>query len=151
MARRVSDAVLDQLKDEQVLLVFDGWCGVCTRFADWVRRRDTTGRVRLVPSQAPGVLEAVRLTRADVDREAWALDREGRSYAGAAAINRTLRELGGPWRVLALAYALPGVKWCEDAGYRWFATHRGSVSRWGVTPACERPDGACAADAPDQS
>jgi predicted DCC family thiol-disulfide oxidoreductase YuxK len=146
MASALSAALRDQLQDADVLLIFDGHCGVCTRFADWVQRHDNARRVRLLPNQAPGLLEATDLTRADVDREAWALDRSGRWYAGAAAINRSLSALGPPWRQLALVYAVPGVRWCQDAGYRWFAKHRGRFSRWGVIPACERPDGGCAPD-----
>jgi predicted DCC family thiol-disulfide oxidoreductase YuxK len=151
MARGISDALRHQLQGADLLLIFDGHCGVCTRFADWVQHCDASGRVRLVPSQAHGLLDATGLTRAELDREAWALDRSGRWYAGAAAINRVLRALGGSWRLLALAYAVPGVRWCEDAGYRWFARHRSRLSRWGVTPACERPGGECVGDAGDDS
>ena len=149
MAQGISEVLRERLQGAELLLIFDGHCGVCTRFADWVQRRDASGRVRLLPSQASGLLEATGLTRVDLDREAWALDRSGRWYAGAAAINRTLRELGGPSRLLALADPVPGIKWCEDIGYRWFATHRGRLSRWGVIPACERPGGECGADVSD--
>ena len=127
------------LGEAAVLLIFDGWCGVCTRFADWVRARDAGSRVLALPNQTAGLPLAAGLTEADVDREAWAIARDGRVYAGAAAINRTLHELGGGWRLVARLYALPGLRWAEDLGYRWFARHRGRFARWGVTPECERP------------
>ncbi len=146
MPGNVSDALLERMGDARLLLIFDGTCGVCTRFTDWIERHDASGRVRQLPNQAAGLLELTGLTRAEVDREAWAFDRAGRSWGGAAAINRALRELGGPWRLLSLAYALPLVGWCEDAGYRLFARHRGRLSRWGVTPACERPGAGCTSD-----
>ena len=146
MAHSLSPEMREHLADADLLLVFDGHCGVCTRFADWVARHDTSGRVRLLPNQAFGVVDAPQLTRADLDREAWAFDQRGRRYAGAAAINRTLFALGGRWRLLSLVYRVPVVHWCEDAGYHWFAKHRNRFARWGVTPACERPGGGCGSD-----
>ena len=135
-----------QRDDERLLLIFDGHCGICTRFAEWVQRHDRAQRAQVLPNQTPGLLHACGLTRAEVDREAWVLDRVGRAYGGAAAINRTLRELDGPWAIIARAYAIPGLRHLEDAGYRWFARHRGRFSRWGAIPACERPGARCASD-----
>lgn len=115
---------------------------MCTRAAAWVRARDCAGRVLALPSQAPGVLAAAGLTHAEADRAAWAFTRDGRRYEGAAAVNRVLRELGG-WRLLALPYAVPPLRWCEEGFYRWFARHRARFARWGVTPECERPGVQC--------
>ena len=95
-----------------------------------------------LPNQSPGLLARTRLSREEVDREAWAIDRAGRRYAGAAAINRTLAELGR-WRLLARLYALPGGRQAEDLAYRWFAAKRGRFARWGAVPACARPDADC--------
>ena len=129
--------------DARLLLIFDGHCGVCTRLVEWVQRRDHARRVLLLPSQTPGLVQSVGLTQAEADREAWAIDGSGRAYGGAAAINRTLRELHGPWSMIGRAYTLPGVRQCGDAGYRWFARHRHWFSRWGVVPACARPGARC--------
>ena len=126
----------------RLLLIYDGWCGVCTRTVDWVRAHDPDGRVAALPSQTPGLAERAGLSREQVDRAAWAIDRAGRSYAGAAAINRTLAELHG-WRWLARLYALRGIRHAEDRGYRWFAAHRGRFARWGALPGCQRPGAVC--------
>lgn len=126
----------------RLLLIYDGWCGVCTRTVEWVRRRDPAGRVWTLPNQVPGLKERVGLTRAQVDRAAWAIDRAGRRFAGAAAINRTLEELGG-WRFVARLYRLPGIRQIEDLAYAVFAANRGRFARWGVVPACERPGAEC--------
>ena len=109
---------------------------------DWVRARDPAGRVLALPNQTPGILERTGLTRAQVDAAVWAIDRRGRRYAGAAAVNRTLRELGG-WRRMAALYRLGPLRWCEDRAYAWFALHRGRFGRWGSTPACARPGVPC--------
>ena len=128
----------------RLVLLFDGTCGPCTRVADWVRRRDSAGRILVQPNQAPGVLAAHGLTRADVDRSAWAIEPDGRRLEGAAAINRVLAELGGGWRVLAWPYRLPFLAAVEEAAYRRVAANRERLAWLGVTPECDRPDVTCA-------
>lgn len=97
-----------------------------------------------LPNQTPGLRARLGLSRADVDRAAWAIARDGRRWAAAAAINRVLAELNGwPWRLLARLYPLPGVRQAEERFYAWFARNRGRFARWGVTPACARHGVAC--------
>jgi predicted DCC family thiol-disulfide oxidoreductase YuxK len=128
----------------EMATVYDGWCGVCTRTAERVRRHDTAGRMLTLPSQSPGILDRVGLTRVQADAAAWTFAPDGRRFAGAAAINRTLRELHPWWwPMLARLYTLPILGWCEDRFYAWFARHRGRFARWGSTPACERTGAAC--------
>ena len=103
--------------DARSLLIFDGYCGICTRLADWVHRHDKYLRVLLLPSQTRELLHAIGLTKTEVDREAWAIDRNGRGYGGAAAVKRTLCEIGGRWELAAHAYRLTGMRQIEDAGY----------------------------------
>ena len=95
-----------------------------------------------LPSQTRGLIEKAGLTRAEVDRAAWAIDRAGRRYTGAAAVNRTLAELGG-WRHLARLYRLPVIRQLEDLGYRVFAANRGRFARWGAVPGCQRSGADC--------
>jgi predicted DCC family thiol-disulfide oxidoreductase YuxK len=130
----------------RVLVLFDGRCGICTRCMQWVQARDTSGRLRFQPNQAPGLADRLGLRREDVDRELYAITRSGRTYRGAGAFYRVFRELGGPWARFARCYELAGVRWCADRGYAWFARHRGRFARWGVTPACERPCAPCEAE-----
>lgn len=109
----------------------------------WVRRRDPAGRVPALPNQLPGLVEACGLTRADVDRAAWAIDLRGNRWAAAAAVNRVLTELGGGWALLALSYRLAPVAWLEEKVYAWVARNRGRFSRLGIAPECEEPGVDC--------
>lgn len=96
-----------------------------------------------LPSQHPGTTERFGLTREELDRAAWTVDRWDRQLAGAAAINRTLAALGGPWRLVAALYRVPGIGWLEDRGYDWVAAHRRAFHRFAVTPECDRPGVKC--------
>jgi len=100
-----------------------------------VRARDKAGRVLALPNQAPDLIEQYGLTRAEVDRDAWAIDLAGRKWAGAAAINRVLQELGGGWAWLAALYRFAPMRWIEDRLYRWVVVNRSWLSRfWGTEP-----------------
>lgn len=96
-----------------------------------------------LPNQTPGVRERFGLTRAQVDREIYAIARNGRVFRGAGAVARSFRELGGSWPALGRAMNLPGVRWLAERGYAWVAGHRGLFARFGSTPACARPGARC--------
>ena len=88
-----------------------------------------------LPNQTLHVIDQYGLTREEVDRDAWVIDAEGRKFAGAAAVNRVWRELGGIWTWLARLYRFVSIRWLEDGVYRWVAKHREGLSRvWGAEP-----------------
>jgi predicted DCC family thiol-disulfide oxidoreductase YuxK len=89
--------------------------------------------VSALPNQQPGLIDRLGLTRGDVDRSVWAVEPSGRRYRGAAAAGRVLRELGGGWRALGSAAALPGA----GLVYALVARLRGPLSAvWGDAPPC---------------
>lgn len=116
---------------------------MCTRGARWVRRRDPAGRVLVVANQKQGVLERYGLTREEADRSAWAVDGGGRRWEGAAALNRSMQELGGYPSWIAAAYRVKPIAMFEDALYRWFAPRRRRFARLGVRPECDEPGSGC--------
>lgn len=126
----------------ELTLVFDGYCGFCTRSVQWIQRLDRRGRVRVVPCQAPGVVDAYGLTVADCEAAAWAFTADGHRHRGAAALNAALAAALGtalPLRV----YRLPGVRRLQDAVYGWVARNRRRFR--GVTPWCvQHPEAGCA-------
>jgi predicted DCC family thiol-disulfide oxidoreductase YuxK len=110
--------------DGRVTLVYDRECEFCTRLARWVERQDRRGRVSVRANQEAGLIESLGLTREEVGRAAWAVERGGRKFEGAAAINRVLRELGGGWSVLGSLYGVPPLRWVEDRYYSRVARRR---------------------------
>lgn len=127
----------------RLLVVFDGWCGVCTRAMVWVRAHDAAGRVRALPSQTPGLKERLGLSPAETARTLWVVTYDGRRLSGAAAVSAVLRELGGAWALIARLYPVPPLGWLAEHAYAWFARHRDHFARWGTLPACARPGVRC--------
>jgi acetyl esterase len=110
----------------RLTLVYDGECDFCVDLARWVARHDMRGALFTAPSQQEGLVEQLGLTKDEVGRASWAVEPGGRRYEGASGINRVLRELGGVWGILGVAYLVPPVRWVEDRYYRRVARRR----RW---------------------
>jgi predicted DCC family thiol-disulfide oxidoreductase YuxK len=124
-------------------LVFDGYCGFCTRSVHILLRMDCRTRIRALPLQGPRVLELTKLTRAQALHEAWWIGADGKRTSGAGAIITALSvALGLP---LERAYRVPGLRQFANWAYRWIAEHRRLFR--GVTPHCvAHPDAGCDAD-----
>lgn len=115
------------------VLVFDGYCGFCTRSVHWLGRLDRRGRIRALPLQGRRVLELAGLTRDEAMAAAWWIGTDGQRERGAGAINAALAAATGiaAFRVL---YRVPGLRWLQDRAYRWIAEHRRLLR--GATPHC---------------
>jgi predicted DCC family thiol-disulfide oxidoreductase YuxK len=109
----------------------------------WLRARDKAGRVLALPNQARGALAHYGLTRAEVDREVWAIDARGRRFSGAPAVNQTLACLGGLWRCIAAIERVPGALSLEARAYSWVANNRRRFPFWSTTPECEEANVNC--------
>lgn len=130
-------------EEHRLVLLFDGTCGICTRSARWVRERDTGGKILVVPSQLPSWRSRFSITAEDAEHRVYAIDANGRKFAGAAAVNRTLEELGGFASILGKFYRFPPIALFENALYPVIARYRYLLSRWGDSPACDDPDAGC--------
>ncbi len=78
----------------------------------------------VIPAQSPGVRDRYGLTREDTDHAAWAVDPGGVRHRGAAAVNRALAELPGPWPAVAGLYEVAPLRLVEDAVYGLVARSR---------------------------
>ena len=127
-----------------VVVIFDGYCKVCTLAVGFLQRRDKANQLTMLPNQQPDVLQRYGLTKDEVQRAVWALEADGTRYEAAAAITKILATLGGPWALIALLYRVPPLRWLEDAGYRWFSRNRYHFGwLWRTTEFCDRPGANC--------
>ncbi|GAA4284399.1 hypothetical protein GCM10022261_19300 [Brevibacterium daeguense] len=80
-------------------VIFDGYCGFCTRCAELGQRLDGHSRVRFLAHQAPGVRERFGITREQAEYQIWAIDAAGGKRGGAQAAAAILDTILGsaPW------------------------------------------------------
>lgn len=122
------------------IMFFDGACGMCTRSRDLLLRFDRTGNLQTGPLQSPGVAERLGIAPADLLESVRWLDCSGAVYSGAEAANAAFSAAIGT-RVPLRLYRIPGVRYIEDAIYRWVAANRYRLP--GTTPYCQSHPAAC--------
>ena len=122
-------------------LVFDGRCGLCTRFVRVMQRLDRKRRITAVPYQKPGVPTSVGLTAEACRKAAWAVTPEGHHHRGAEAVNLALAVALGT-RLPHALYRLPLIRGAQDRAYDWIAANRHRLP--GDEPHCSRYPGECA-------
>jgi predicted DCC family thiol-disulfide oxidoreductase YuxK len=121
------------------LVLYDGACVFCTAQAARVTRI-SGGRIAVRPLQ--GALADVPWVDPDEAVKALHLvDRDGRSYAGAAAVVRLLRLTRPVLGALVLPYHLPGVRWLAERAYAFVANRRYAIAGRTDADGCET--GAC--------
>jgi predicted DCC family thiol-disulfide oxidoreductase YuxK len=122
------------------VLFFDGACGMCTRSVYFLMRHDRTGNVETEPLQGPGVAERLGIRHDQLLEAMRWLDSSGTVYTGAEAWAAAWSVALGT-RLPLLIYRIPGIRFIQNAAYRWVADHRYRLP--GTTPYCESHPVAC--------
>lgn len=123
------------------VVLYDGACVFCTAQAERVKRI-SGGRIAVRPLQQ-ALADVPWVDPDEAIKALHLVDRDGRTYAGAAAIVRLLRLTRPVLGVLVLPYHLPGVRWLAERAYAVVANRRYAIA--GRTDATD--DDACATGA----
>lgn len=111
------------------VLFFDGVCGLCNHFVNFILSRDRRGAIRFAPLQgetAKRVLSSeFRVPSAKTqafDTIVW-IDPSHREFVRSAAAVRVLWRIGGVWSLIGwLLWLIP--RPLRDVGYRLVAANR---------------------------
>jgi len=119
------------------ILFFDGVCGLCDHFVQFVLRRDRAARFRFAALQSAIAGETLaRFGRSAADLDTiYVLTGDGRLLRKARAIFFVLRQLGLPWSLVAIFGVLP--TFVVDWFYDRVARRRYRI--WGRRDACRLP------------
>lgn len=111
------------ISSRKLTLLFDGTCGFCTRTVLWVQKRDTKGRLDIMPCQSAVQHGGYDLNPADCGKSIWAFTADGQVEAGAQAAALVAAELlGRRWPVQVAK--LPVIEQGLAIGYRFIANNR---------------------------
>jgi predicted DCC family thiol-disulfide oxidoreductase YuxK len=122
------------------VLFFDGACGMCTRSVYFLVRHDRMGHVQTEPLQGAGVAERLGIGEDQLLEAMRWLDSSGAVYTGAEAWAAAWSVALGS-RLPLLIYRVPGIRFIQNAVYRWVANHRYRFP--GTTPYCDSHPVAC--------
>jgi predicted DCC family thiol-disulfide oxidoreductase YuxK len=102
------DPAVPEFPDDRAIVIFDGYCAMCSGFARFVLRHDRRGMFRLVPAQSGlGRALYVHYGLDPVDYETNILLAGGVAWFKSEASIRMAEALGWPWRLAALLRVLP--------------------------------------------
>ena len=120
---------------EPPIIFFDGVCGLCNWFVDFVLPRDRRQTFRFSPLQGEMAREYLAAEEIEALKTVVLVDETG-TYRRSTAVLRVLRRLGGVWpAIAALLYVIPSP--LRDIGYRLVAQNRYRI--FGKKDACRMP------------
>ncbi|QDT65464.1 thiol-disulfide oxidoreductase DCC family protein [Calycomorphotria hydatis] len=117
------------------ILYFDGVCGMCNSFVDFVIRRDPGGKIVFAPLQGETAAEKLpHEWTSDMQSVVYTLD--GHNYRQSPAVVRVLWTLGGVWGFFGWLLWLVPLP-LRNLGYGWVARVRYRL--FGKKEACRMP------------
>ena len=124
------------------IVVYDGVCGLCNRWVQFLLKHDKRDRLRYAALQsefAASILRRHGLDPDDLDTVCVVLNYGGdaeRVLTRSDAVLHLGRELGGVWKIGSWARVLP--RWIRDPFYRLVAKNRYRV--FGKFDTCMLPE-----------
>ena len=110
--------------DSLPIVLFDGFCSTCNRWAQWISKRDSKSAFELIPQDSPEgdvVMESCPESLVGVDSVYVVSENEW--YARSSAVCRMLWKLRFHWKIAGtLLWIIP--RPLRDYGYDMFAKRR---------------------------
>ena len=130
------DTAVPPFPDDHPIIVFDGYCALCSGWAQFVLRHDRAGKYRLLPAQsALGRALYIHYGLHPDDYETNILIEDGVAWFKSEGSIRMAEGLGFPWSLAAMFRILP-MAW-RDWLYEFIARNR--LRFFGKRESCYRP------------
>lgn len=134
------DDSVARFADDHPVMIYDGYCGLCSSAVQFVLRHDRARQFRFIAAQSELGTSIYRHYGLDPhDYETFIVLADGLPRFASDAVIEIGRRLGPPWSLGMAASALP--RPIRDGLYFWIARHRMRV--FGRRDSCHLP-------APDQ-
>ncbi len=132
-----NDASVPPFPDDRPIIVFDGYCALCSGWAQFVLRHDRAEKYRLLRAQSPlGRALYVHYGLHPEDYETNILIENGIAWFKSEGSIRMAEGLGLPWS-LAAAFRILPMAW-RDPLYEFIARNR--LRFFGKRESCYLPD-----------
>jgi predicted DCC family thiol-disulfide oxidoreductase YuxK len=117
------DPAVPAFPDDRPIIIFDGFCALCSGWVSFVLRHDRAAVFRLLPAQTALGAALYRHFGLDpADYETNILIDDGRAFFKSESALRMLERLGPPWSMAGALRALP--KALRDRAYDVVARNR---------------------------
>lgn len=118
-----SPVAWNEMLDRHAIILFDGYCNLCTRSVQFILPKDRKGYFRflsLEDDKTSSLFAAIGASPPAVD--SIVLVDHRKVYTRSSAALRIAGKLGGGWPLLQIGYIVP--KFLRDPIYDWIARNR---------------------------
>lgn len=125
------------MKDNRLIIIYDGHCVLCTRTVARLMTLQTTAVIESIPLQDERTVTLLPegYNREQLDKEIHVIDMSnGLIIRGADAVVYVMTKLPS-LRFVSIMYRIPGMKWLASRIYQWIARHRYEL--FGKTDECD--------------
>jgi predicted DCC family thiol-disulfide oxidoreductase YuxK len=120
--------------NQNIILFFDGVCGLCNGLVDWLLPRDSRKSLKFATLQ--GVTAAKLLPeKFRIDLNTVVVWHKGKILTESDAIFACLRELGWPWKMVIILKIIPA--FMRNSIYKLVAKYRYKI--FGIQSTCRMP------------
>jgi predicted DCC family thiol-disulfide oxidoreductase YuxK len=131
------DPAVPPFPDDRPLIIFDGYCVLCSRWAQFVLRHDRKARYRLLAAQSTlGQALYTHYGLNPIQYETNILIEDGRAWLKSEGTLRMVQGLGAPWSFIVVLRILPRA--VLDRLYELMARNR--LKWFGTRATCYMPD-----------
>lgn len=129
---------MNQKKD---LVIFDGDCGICTKSAQMIQKRDMKlKRFDVKPYQVLDLPKIhIGLNEEKTTQSMYLITKEGSIYSHARAVLETAKRMGGFYSVIGFLFANNFFAWLLKPIYKLIAKNRAKISQALGLNACTIP------------
>ncbi|UTW65160.1 DUF393 domain-containing protein [bacterium SCSIO 12643] len=121
--------------ENQNIIFFDGYCGLCNKSVDWIIQKDNKQIFKYAPIQGP-TAKSLNISSPDQSNyETIIYFDHGQTYSHSTAILHITKKLPFPWKLLSYFIFIPTI--IRDSIYRFISKNR---YRWfGQLSTCRIP------------
>jgi predicted DCC family thiol-disulfide oxidoreductase YuxK len=118
-----TDVSVSKFPDDKPIIIFDGHCVLCSGFARFVLRYDTSAQFRLLPAQTALGMSIYKHYGLDpLNYQTNILLDRGHAFFKSDGSLRMFQKLGFPWNIVVLLRVIPSV--LRDRAYSIVARNR---------------------------
>ena len=132
---RRTQILAEALSGQHLLLLYDGTCGLCDWFVQFILRHDRHRDLRFATLQGRYGDAARRAMPELAGVDSVVLVTRSGAYVRSTAALEVMRYMGGGWSLFLVLYVLP--RFVRDWGYDMIAKRRYRI--WGRVEACPLP------------
>jgi predicted DCC family thiol-disulfide oxidoreductase YuxK len=114
-------------KTSQPVILYDGVCGLCDRFVQFIITHDPSAKIKLAPLQSESAIALLQKFHLPITAfSTVVLIEEEKSYIKSAAVLRSLNYLDGAWKFFTILKIIPTplsdfmYDFVARYRYRWF-------------------------------